>query len=426
MNHTVKKLPKSQIEVTISLSGDEFKVFKDRALKEFAQKIDIEGFRTGKAPEAMVKEKIGAEALTQAAVEKAVEKHWYEIAHEEDLDIVGFPDAKIIKADDSGLEFSIIASLIPDVKLPDYKAIASKVIKTKKEQTVEEKEIDESMKWLRDSRAAYVTVTREAKKGDRAEVDFTVKDNGVVIEGGTSKNHPLIIGEGRFVPGFEDELVGMKEKDEKNFQLTMPKDYPNNLGGKKLDFTVAMRLVQEKILPELDDNFVKGLGTFKTVEELTKSIRDGILQEKNEKEKQRIDMDIATAIAEKADIDLPEALIESELDKMMREFQASIGQMGMEFEKYLEHLKKSPEDLKKEWRKDAEKRVRIALSLRAIAKEESIEPTDEEVEMKANRTLERYKADGHDIEKINKPALADYARNILRNEKVFEFLENQK
>ena len=422
MKYTIKKLPKSQVEIHVSVPEDEFSVFQEKALGQLAEKVHIEGFRAGKAPAGLVKDKIGVGEVNARAAEAAIEKHYKEILEKERLDIIGHPDAKIEKADPS-LEYSITASFFPEVKLPDYKEIAKKNLKDRKKVIVEEKDIHDALTYIRESRASFVTVTRAAEKGDRVEVDFLVTDNGVPIEGGTSHNHPFILGEGRFVPGFEEEVVGMKEKEEKKFSLTMPKDYPNNLGGKKLDFLVTVKLVQQKNLPELNDNFVKGVGKFETVTELTESIRGGILQEKEEKERQRIDMKIAEEVAQKSNIDIPNILIESELDKMLREMKAGIEKMGMEFTKYLEHLKKTESDLRKEWVADAEKRVGVALVLRTIANTEHIEPTKEEIEIKANHSLEHFKEDGYDVTKIDTRALEDYSRSILRNEKVFEFLE---
>lgn len=422
MTYSIKKLPKSQIEISVAVPADEFEAFRNGALLELAEKIQIEGFRAGKAPLSLVKEKIGAAELMQLATEKAIQKHFIDIVEKEKLDLIGHPDAHIETAEHD-LEFSVTAALFPEITLPDYKAIAQDAIKEKKEQTVEEKEVDESIKWLRESRVKHVTVAREARTGDRVEIDFTVKNNGIVIEGGVSKNHPLILGEGKFIPGFEDQITGMKEREEKDFKLTMPKDYPNNLGGKELYFHVILHLVQERELPEITDEFAKGLGTFQSTDELHKSIHEGLLREKNEKERQRIDMIIAETIAKKAAIDVPDALIESELEKMLREFEGNIAKMGMEFEKYLEHLKKTKDDFKKEWRGDAEKRVKIALCLKKIADAEHIKPTEDEVSAKANNSLAIFKADGHDIEKIDKRSLAEYSRTVLRNEKVFEFLE---
>lgn len=433
MKYSIKKLPKSQAEISVTLPPAEFKHFYESALQEFAQKIEIPGFRAGKAPLALVKEKVNAGHILERALEAAAQKNLPEIAQKEALDIIGQSTVSVKKIPafqpgetETDVEYTIAASLFPTIVLPDYISIAKNINKERKTPVIEEKEIDESLAWLRESRVKHITVSRAAQKGDRVEVDFTVKDNGVVIEGGTSKNHPVILGEGKFVPGFEDMVLGMKEGEEKRFTLTMPKEYPNNLGGKELDFHVIVKLVQERQLPDLTDDFVQGLGKFGSVAELRNSIREGLMREKEEKERQRLDITIAEEIARHISADIPDLLTDRETEKMFHEFEASIAKMGMDMGHYLEHIKKSPEDLKKEWRPDAEKRVKIALALRAIADKENIEPTDEEVSAKANNSLDVFRAEGHDIQKIDKQALAEYSKSILRNEKVFQFLENQK
>lgn len=422
MNYTIKKLPKSQIEISVTLTSEEFSVFQEEALQHIASLTELPGFRLGKAPLNLVKEKIGAEKIREQAIQGAIQKNYRDILVKEKIDAIGHPNIAVKKADE-GLEYTIVTTLFPVLILPDYTSIAKKILTERKEAAVEEKEIEESLQWLRGSREKLITVSREARTGDRVEIDFTVKDNGAIIEGGSSKNHPLILGEGKFIPGFEDRILGMKEKEEKDFSLTMPADYPNNLGGKSLDFHVIIRLIQERQLPELTDDFAKGLGNFSSLEELKKNIREGLMKEKEGKERERITMKIAEEIAKHTDAEIPDVLIERELEKMLNELQGSLRQMNMEFETYLEHIKKTAEDVKKEWRTDAEKRVRIALILRAIADKENIEPTEEEISAKANNSLDNFRAEGHDITKIDKQALAEYSKNILRNKKVFEFLE---
>ena len=184
-----------------------------------------------------------------------------------------------------------------------------------------------------------------------------------------------------------------------------------------------MNLVQERILPELTDEFAKNLGNFSSLEALKINIREGIGQEKKEKENQRIRMIIIEKIADRATIEIPEILVERELDKMLDELKSSIAQMGMKWEDYLLHIKKNPEELRKEWHEEAQKRVRIALSLREIANREKIDPTEEEIKERADQYLAQFKTAKQAEQSIDPEELQEYARGILRNEKVFEFFE---
>ena len=234
----------------------------------------------------------------------------------------------------------------------------------------------------------------------------------------------FILGKGQFLPGFEDALTDMKAGEEKSFSLQAPKDWHDKgYAEKSLDFTVKMNLVQERSMPELTDEFVKGLGNFDSVAALKKNVAEGLAQEKEEKETQRIRALLVEAIAEKSTMDVPRVLIDREIEKMTEELRAQIVQMGMQWEDYLAHIKKTPEDLARDWRDDAERRVRIALCLREIGVAEKIEPTAEEIETRANEMLARYKSAENAKKDFDPEALRGYTKDVLVNEKVFEFLE---
>jgi trigger factor len=308
------------------------------------------------------------------------------------------------------------------VQLADYKGIKAKKNKLK----VEKAEIDSSLDYLRKSRAKIITVNRPAEKGNRVEIDFEVRHGGVKIENGMSKNHPLILGEGRFLPGFEKELEGMSAGEEKNFSLKAPKDWPDKrVAEKNLDFKVKMNLVQERQIPELNDEFAKSLGNFASLETLKENVSGGLLEEKEIKEKQRIRIELIEKVAENSKIEIPESLITEELDKMINEFKFSISGFGLDFDKYLEEIKKTIPELKKEWKNQAEKRVRIAMCLKAIAEKEQIEISDEEIENKINEELKNYPNVEEVKKNIDLKALRVYTKEVLRNEKVLGLLEKE-
>jgi len=308
------------------------------------------------------------------------------------------------------------------VQLADYKGIKVK----KNELKVEKAEIDNSLEYLRKSRAKIITVNKSAEKGNRVEIDFEVRHGGVKIENGTSKNHPLILGEGKFLPGFEKELEGMLTGEEKNFSLKAPKDWlDKRVAEKNLDFKVKMNLVQERQVPELNDEFAKSLGSFESLGALKENVFGGLLEEKKIKEKQRIKIELIEKVAENSKIEIPKNLTMEELDKMINEFKFSITGFGLDFDKYLREIKKTIPDLKKEWKNQAEKRVRIALCLKAIAEKESIEVNDEEVETKINEELKNYPDIEEARKNIDPERFKDYTKEVLRNEKVLGLLEKE-
>lgn len=441
------KLSSNQIEIEIEIPTSQVEIYFQSAASEISKDIKVNGFRPGKVPLEIVEREIGSQKLYDKAANLAVFKTFpkaiidlpaclsADMASEagNKIEMVGQPDIVVTQiARGNPMKYKAKIWIIPEVKLANYKGLEVKKQKIK----VELKEIDESLKYLQGSRTKLITVNRPAKKGDRVEIDFITRSNGVKIEGGESRNHPLIIGENRFIPGFEEKLEGMKVGQEKNFSLRVPGDWGKNLfrskaslvrglANKILDFEVKMNLVQERQVPELSDEFAKSLGNFQSLEHLKKSIGEDILKEKELKEKERIRMELIEKVAKNSEMDIPEALINIESDKMINELRTSIESMDLGFDRYLQEIKKTTEDLKKEWRENAIKRVRIALALREIAKKERIEVGEEEIVEEINKILKHYL----DIEKAKKnidfEALKKYTKGVIRNEKVFELLEKE-
>lgn len=328
-------------------------------------------------------------------------------------------------AKDNPFEFKIKTAVLPPIKMADYKKIAKEdKPKTKDQIKIEEKEVIDSLEWLRKSRTKYATVLRPAQKGDRVEVDFAAKQEGKIIENGESKNHPILIGEGKFVPGFEDQLVGLKEGENKSFSLVFPEDFAaKNLAGKLIDFEVKMNVVQEPQAPDLNDEFAKSIGKFDSLEALKANIKDGLTMEKEQKEKEAWRAKVLQAIVKKSEMELPEILVQSEVEKMSDEFRHNLAQMGLPFEDYLKNIKKTEDDLKKEWLPKSKERAQAGLILRQIGELENLEVSPEEVEAEMNQMIKHY-PDWEAVKaKIDMAQLLEYTKGRLKNEKVFEFLE---
>lgn len=425
MNIEIKNLPKSRIEINFELAAEEFEPFVEKAAATLSQNVKIEGFRPGKAPRDLVEKKVGQSALYEEAAELAVRKTYVAAVLEKNLNVIGRPEIQILKlAPKNPFNYKAVAAVLPEIKLPDYKTIAAETKSRAKPAEVPEKEINEALEYLRKSRAKNSAADREAKTGDFCEVDFEARHGGVKIEKGESKNHPLVIGDKEFVPGFEENLVGMKSGEEKTFSVKTPDDYfKKEYAGKVLDFKVKMNAVFERILPEMDDEFAKGLGKFENLEALKKSVKEGLLAEKEKKEKDRLRMEILEKIAEKTEMELPDILVESEKEKMAHELEHSVERFGLNLETYLAQIKKTADDLKKDWQKDAEKRAKAALILREIAAKEKLAPTEEEIAEKINETVKYYQSAEEAAKKIDSAAVRDYIAGQLKNEKVFEFLE---
>ncbi len=433
MRHTFTQLPKSEAEIAVIIPFEEFEPHVKRAAVVISEETDLEGFRRGKAPYDVVKARIGEARIYERAADIAIRKTYPDVLRKllaaepllADNPPIGAPEITVTKlAPGNELQYKAKIAFLPLIKLPDYRPITARIAKEKQEVAVTEDEVDKSIAWIRESRMTRAPVERPAAHGDAVEIDFEIRHGGVKIEGGESKNHPLVIGKGRFLPGVEEQLVGMHIGEEREFSVTMPEDWHQKpFAGKALDIKAVMRRVEEAILPELNEDFIKTLGTFPSVEALRQSVRDGILQEKKEKEKQRVRILIIEAIAKGSHAEVPAVLIAAEIDKMFNELKSGVEEMGMQWEDYLVHVKKNVEELRKEWQEEAEKRVLIALILREIAKRERIEPEKEKIEERANQYLMQYNSADEAHKAIDPKDLYDYTKGILRNEQVFEFLE---
>lgn len=430
INSEIKKLAGSKMEVTVTFEWKEWEKFLDEAATEYSKEIKIQGFRAGKAPRDMVEKKIGKGALLELASNKAVQATYPKIVSEKKLDVIGQPKAEILKlAEGNELVYKITTDIVPEAKMESYKSSVEKINKeyAKKSTEVTSEEIEKEIGEIAKSRVQHLKVERAAQNDDNVLLDFVVKLQGVPIENGTSKNHPMILGRGVFIPGFEEQVIGMNAGETKDFELNFPEEYhAKHLAGQAAQFTVTLNEVQERKTPEVTDEFAKSLGRFENLEDMRKSVKEGMEEEKKHELKEKRRAEIIEALIGATVVELPESLIHEELHKMINEFEMQLQGMNMTFDQYLQQLGKTIDELEKEWEPQAIKRIKAALALEEIAKEKEIEATQEEVEAEMNKTLAQYKKIP-DVEKnIDLQRLYNYVKGMLQNEKVLEMLENIK
>jgi trigger factor len=423
----IKKLPGSLVEINVTVPWEEWKKYIEPAAEELSRDLKIAGFRPGKAPMAMIEKQVGKERILETAGEKSIQKTYAQIIEEEKLDVIGAPKAEILKAEEGqSLEYKIGSALMPKVALSEWKDKIKKVNAEYKDKKVEvkEEEIDAELKKLAATRAKLITVNREAKDGDAVVIDFEVKRSGVPIENGTSRNHTLILGKGAFIPGFEEQLLGMKEGEEKEFELSFPQSYhEKSLAGTPSQFKVKMNLVQDRQIPEVDDAFAKSLGKFESLEEIKTNMRASLTEEKTVKQKEERRAKFVEALVESTEIDLPHVLVHQELHKMLDEFGMEIQSMGLTMDVYFEKMGKTKAEVEKEWEPQAKNRVKAALILEELAAEKEIVIPAEKIEEEMNKTLQFYKNVKNVEKDIDMERLYNYTKGILVNEEVFLMLE---
>ena len=428
MKIKINSLPKSKQEIIISLNQKDLLPFKEMALKELSRDLQINGYRAGKAPLSIAENYLSPMKLSEQMASLAIEKIYPEIIKENNIQAIGHPNIYITKIiPGQGVEFKIEVAVIPNIHLPDYQRIAKETSKKNKNKlSVEDKEIKEALFWLQNSRAILKKVNRQAKINDIVTIDYQIKENKSTINNGEDKNYSFILGKGNFIPGFEDNLIGMKPGDRKNFEIIVPQNWPEKeLQNKKLNIDVSLKEVKMRELPDLGDKFAQEIGKFKNLAELKKNIKEGLMAEKQQKETERWRAEVLEKIAAETQIEIPEVLVENELNTMIEELKHQLDEIQLPFEKYLEQIKKSEEDLKKELKKLAEKRVASSLILREIASLEKIIVSEQETQNKINEILKQI-PESEIKEKINQENLKEFTLGIIRNEKVFKILERQQ
>lgn len=421
MESTLKKINSNKYILTVEVGKEELKKYIEKAENDIAKDIQVDGFRKGRVPKDIVKKQIGDQQILEKAMDTALNGSLSKVLSEQELEVINVSDLDIKENSADKLVYSVNLMTFPEIELADL----SKIKINKKQISVDDKDVEETLGYLRESRAKFIDKNGNVEKGDRIEIDFEVTSDGLPVEGGVSKNHPLIVGDNKFIPGFEEQLVGMGKEEEKEFSIDAPKDYSHkSLAGKKLDFKVKVSLIQKVEKPEIDDAFAMELGRFSSLEELKENLRQGILEDKKVKESQRLRLEMIGKIAEVSKIDIPDDMIKERLDAMIANFDNDLHSKGLELSFYLAHLKKTEDDLRKDWEEDARKQVSYALVLRKIAKDKKISVSREEVEEESNKMIQSMMVRGEaSPESIDVAKVKEAVEGDMINERVFKFLE---
>jgi len=419
MKYTKKNLHNSQIEIEFELNREEFSKYIDKSFKHLKKHLKMDGFRPGNIPDEIAKKQINDETLLMEAGDLAVKESYQKFINENNLEPVGKTRVQIIKiAKGNPFLFNVTVSVIPQIILPDYKLIASGI--KSREISVDEKEIEEAVIYLQKSRAKISQKDKAAEKKNFVAIEYQSEN----INNGEKVKDQFILGEGGFMKDFEENLVGMKAGQEKEFTINFPENHPNkSLAGKNTKFKVKMISVNEVQMPEVNDDFAKSMGAFDTLSALKESIKEGISIEKKEEEKYRKRGEILEKIADKTNIDIPQVMVEYEEKRLLENFKHQItSNFKMSYEEYLISIKKTEEEIKKSFKSEAEKRIKGFLILREIGKKEKIEVSLPEIEEEVNKIIKKYSKE--EINKIDINQLKEYTKDTIFNEKIFQLLEN--
>lgn len=413
--------------LTIEVPAEEVNKALDQAFKKVVNQITVPGFRKGKVPRQIFEKRFGVEALYQDALEIIIPEAYSKAVDETGIFPVDYPEIGDFDSFEKGKDFTFTATVTvkPEPKLGEYKGLEVKKLSTE----VTDEEVEEQIQNLLNRKAEYeIKEDEPIVEGDIAVIDFEGFLGDEAFEGGEGEDYPLEIGSGQFIPGFEEQLVGLKAGESKDIQVTFPEEYhAEELAGKDATFKVTVKEVKTKVLPELNDEFAKEADPeVESVEELRNKIKEQLAEQKKNEAESTLRDELVEKAAENAEMEIPEAMIHNEIHRMIDEFAQRLQMQGISLDLYYQFSGQTEEDLHEQFREDAETRVRISLTLEAIAKAENIEVTQEDIDKELEKMADQFKMDK---EKIITAlgGTTEMLENDIRNQKTVEFLvENAK
>ena len=421
-----KKLENAIVELTVAFDSEEWKATQEKALDKLAKNVKIDGFRPGKAPAAMVRARVSKASVLEEATDMILQTKFVEILTEANVEPVAQPALSVQKVDADELEVQILVPVKPQVELGEYKGLEVK----KGRVTVTKKEIEEQLANYQ-TQFAELTVKEGGKvaKGDTAVIDFEGFVDGVAFEGGKGENYPLEIGSGSFIPGFEDQVIGMTVDKEQDIVVTFPEDYgAADLAGKEATFKVTVHQIKEKHLPEIDDELAKDVNIdgVETLDQLKDHIKANIKTRKESENENKFMDDLYKAIVASSKVEDSDALLEQEQGLMLQEIEQNLQRQGLNFEVYQQFTGKSKDDIKEDIKPQAEERVKLNAILAAIIEEEKLAVSDEELETELKTIAEYYQKELDEVKKIFEGNMSRIENDLLTRKAVDLVKDNLK
>ncbi|MFT7184269.1 MAG: trigger factor [Oceanicoccus sp.] len=389
MKVNVEKLKDSEIKISIELTAEEMKPHRAAATKELQGQVKIDGFRKGSIPQDLLEKHVGKEAFMGQVMDIAIGKTYEQVIRDEKIQPVDYPKVNIITPEP--LNYEATVSVLPEVEwTKDLKKLSVK----KKALKVEDKEVDEVLENLKGKSTKWNDVKRAAKMEDRVEVNFDGFDEGgAPIDGTSSKNHPVVLGSNSLIPGFEEEVVGMKIDEKKDFDIVFPEDYHSKkFQKKKVKFKIELKRIEESAKPELNDEFAKEItgGHRKTMKELKEEIVEELQKQKERQEELQLETDFLKELPKYAKAHIAQVLIDREIDFMSERMKEDLKKQGKSWEDYEKEMKEKKKDIRKELEKPAKEQVLIRLALEAAYDVQKIEVNDKEIKVEIEEMILRY------------------------------------
>ena len=411
----VEKKEKSTVELTIQVEAAEFEEAVQKAYLKNRSRIAVPGFRKGKAPRKIIENMYGAGVFYEDAI-NAVYPGAYEAAvKEQGLEDMGHPVMDIVEVGKDGLTFTALVSVRPEVKLNQYKDLTAPKTVTE----VTEEDIEKELQPYVRRATRLVAVERAIQKGDTAVIDFEGFDNGVAFEGGKGENYSLEIGSGSFVPGFEDQLIGLKAGDEKDLDITFPEDYVKDLAGKSVIFKIKVHEVKESQAPQVDDEFAKDVSEFETLADFKKDLGEKLAKRREDQAQENFENAIMEQLVDNLEAEIPDGMVETQLDRIMDEYAMRMQSQGMSMKDYMDMMGMNANMMRASAKPAALRQVQLELALTAVAEAEKIEISEEDCEKEIANLADQYKLS---VDQVKATISTDMLKRDLRLQKASELV----
>ena len=426
MNCKVEKTENAnEVKLELTVEAAKFDEAMKKVYFKSAKYFNIPGFRKGKAPMNIVEKYYGKEIFYEDAFNDVAQEALEEAVKENKIEVVSRPDIDVTQiGKGQDLIFTAVFQVKPEAELGKYKGIEVKKI----EYNVTDEDINHELSHMQEHNARLINIEdRPVEKGDITVIDFEGFVDGKAFEGGKAENHELEIGSNTFIPGFEDQIIGMKKEEEKDINVKFPDEYfSKDLAGKDATFKVKLHEIKKKELPELNDEFAKDTSEFDTLDELKKSIKDKMEKENEQKQKYETEEEVIKAVCDNIKVDIPSGMIETETENMLKDIENRLSYQGLKLDQYLKMLGKTKEEMQKEYEPQAIEAIKSRLMLEAVIKAEKIEATDDEIEEKMKEMAKNYGRE-NDAEFMKNENVANYIKEGIKSEKAINFLvENAK
>lgn len=418
LKECTKKEQANSYEMIVEVDGETFEKAVEAVYKKQVKRINIQGFRKGKAPRRIIEKMYGSEVFYEDAMQDCYPEALYDASKEANIKIVKVESLEALEAGKEGFTFKAEVIVEPEIEIDNYKGIEVEKLSTE----VTDELVDEEIEKVRDRNSRIVTVDdRPAQDGDTVVIDFDGYVDGEQFDGGMAENYNLVLGSNSFIPGFEEQIVGHSTDEEFSIFVTFPESYQvEELAGEEAEFKIKLHEIKTKELPEVDDEFVKDVSEKETLDEYKEELKETIAERLKDDAEKDVNDKIADSLIELVEGDIPEAMFDNQTNEMIRDFDMRLRSQGMDMKTYMEYMGMTNDSLKEAYREGAEKRVKLRLALEAIARKEGLEATEEDINAEYEKLSEAYKTD---LEKVKSSIPAENLAEDIKVQKALDLVK---